>query len=123
MTQENLEMRLAGNPNFTARSTTGTTRPRRFVTPRIQIGVLGTVVTASYSMISLTFPIPIAYSSPAVRKVRYCTVLKGDWSLPRFDAPIEFHSSRFWRLHRAPGFTRAASPEPRPSSIQDQKGA
>src|SRR5579863_8303146 len=87
MMQENLEMLLNGNPNFAARSTTGTTRPRRLVTPRIQIGVFGTVVTVSYSTISVTFTILIAYSSPAVKKVRYCAVLRGScffWS----DAPI-----------------------------------
>src|SRR5579862_6749541 len=88
MMQENLEILLEGNPNFTARSTTGTTLPRKFVTPRIQIGVFGTVVTASYSMISLTLTMLIAYSSPAVRKVRYCTVLRGSWFFSWLSAPI-----------------------------------
>src|SRR5579872_298837 len=85
--QENLEMLLAGNPNFTARSTTGTTWPRRLVTPRIQMGVLGTVVTASYSTISLTLAMLMAYSSLAVKKVRYCTLLTWGWC-SFFDAPI-----------------------------------
>src|SRR5580658_1264644 len=88
MMQENLEIPLAGNPNFTARSTTGTTLPRKFVTPRIHGGVLGTVVTHSYSMISLTFTMAIAYSSRAVKKVRYCTVLGAMLPFSWFDAPI-----------------------------------
>src|SRR5580698_1917704 len=88
MMQENFVTRLDANPNFTARSTTGTTLPRRLVTPRIQVGVLGTVVTASYSTISLTFTMLIAYSSPAVKKVRYCTVLGASWLFSWFDAPI-----------------------------------
>src|SRR5271170_2494798 len=100
MMQENLEISLAGIPNFTARSTTGTTLPRRLVTPRIQTGVLGTVVTASYSMISRTFTIAMAYSSPAVKKVRYCTVLGGScffpWSDGRIGSLLKF---LFCRLH------------------------
>src|ERR1700733_8856428 len=86
MMQENFEMPLAGNPNFTARSTTGTTLPRRLVTPRIHIGVLGTVVTDSYSTISVTFTMLIAYSSPAVINVRYCTALRGSWFFPGLEA-------------------------------------
>src|SRR5580658_8478684 len=95
MMQENLEIALAGSPNFTARSTTGTTLPRRFVTPRIQIGVLGTVVTASYSTISLTFTMLIAYSSLAVKKVRYCTVLKGSWYFPLLETLLDTRSDGF----------------------------
>src|SRR5579862_395548 len=86
MMQENLEMRLSVNPNFTARSTTGTTAPRKLVTPRIQLGVLGTVVTASYLTISFTFPILTAYSSPAVRNVRYCTAGSEGCSFSCFEA-------------------------------------
>src|SRR5215472_4562112 len=63
---------LAGRPNLTARSTTGTTLPRRLVTPQIQGGVFGTAVTVVYSMISFTLSRSKAYSSPAVKKVRYC---------------------------------------------------
>ena len=59
-----------GTPNFTARSTTGTTPPRRLKTPRIQGGVRGTRVTTPYSMISRTRRIPRAYSSPATWKLR-----------------------------------------------------
>src|SRR5208282_1037393 len=107
MMQENLEMPLAGRPNLTARSTTGTTRPRRLVTPRIQTGVLGTVVTASYSTISLTFTMLMAYSSPAVMKVRYCTAFRGSWFFRWSDAfdvskfeVIFFSFLAFLRAHR-----------------------
>ncbi len=65
---------LAGNPNLTARSMTGTTLPRRFMTPRTHGGVAGTRVTASNSMISLTLRIPIANSFPARKKPRYWVV-------------------------------------------------
>src|SRR5579862_1201196 len=88
MTQENLPMRLGGNPNFTARSTTGVTLPRRLVTPLIHAGVLGTVVTVSYSMISRTLTMLMAYSSPAVKNVRYCVLLAGSCVFPGFVAPI-----------------------------------
>jgi hypothetical protein len=59
------------------------------VTPRIHTGVLGTVVTASYSTISVTFTILIAYSSAAVIKVRYCTAFTGSWFLPGLEAELE----------------------------------
>src|SRR5215467_7717958 len=59
-------------PNLTARSTTGTTFPRRLMTPRIHEGVFGTEVTVSYPIISFTRKMLIAYSSSARRKVRYC---------------------------------------------------
>src|SRR5579859_2608439 len=59
-------------PNFAARSTTRTTLPRRLKTPRIQCGVRGTRVTVSYSRISFTRSTGTAYSSPAIRKVKYC---------------------------------------------------
>src|SRR5688500_1917544 len=69
---------LAGRPNFTARSTTGTTLPRRLITPRIHSGVRGTRVTAWYWMISRTRNTPTAYSSSPTRNVRYW----GCWALP-----------------------------------------
>src|SRR5215467_1948320 len=73
--QESFVIALGGRPNLTARSTTGTTLPRRLVTPRIQDGVFGTAVTVVYSMISFTLSRSKAYSSPAVKKVRYCFAL------------------------------------------------
>src|SRR5208337_2529208 len=99
MMQENFDVPLAARPNFTARSTTGTTVPRRFVTPRIQTGVLGTVVIASYLTISFTFPMLTAYSSPAVKKVRYCTTLREGCSLFWLEASI-FHSLHSCRTLR-----------------------
>src|SRR5579863_6106425 len=77
MMQENLVTVLIVNPNLTAKSTTGTTVPRKLVTPRIHAGVLGTIVTASNLTISFTLPILTPYSSPAVKKVRYCTTVPG----------------------------------------------
>ena len=53
-TQVRLVTRVAARPNFTARSTTGTTLPRRLMTPRMHGGASGTRVTVSYSMISRT---------------------------------------------------------------------
>src|SRR5689334_13521947 len=63
---------VSSRPNFMARSTTGTTAPRKLMTPLTHLGVFGTVVTVSYSMISFTLRMPMAYSSLARRKVRYC---------------------------------------------------
>src|SRR5512133_393474 len=64
-------MVLAGRPKVSARSMTGTTRPRRFRTPCTHAGIDGTRVTTSYSMISLTRRMPTAYSSPPMKKLRY----------------------------------------------------
>ncbi len=61
-----------GSPSFTARSTTGTTLPRRLMTPRMYGGVVGTRVTMPYSMISLTLSTPTAYCSSKRKNVRYC---------------------------------------------------
>ncbi len=66
-----LVIAISGSPSFTARSTTGTTLPRRLMTPRMLGGVVGTFVTTSYSRISRTRRMPIAYSSPATWKPRY----------------------------------------------------
>src|SRR6185503_20176162 len=52
-----------GRPNLIARSRTGTTWPRRLMTPRIQEGTPGTLVTLSSPMISRTWRMPRAYSS------------------------------------------------------------
>src|SRR4051812_28769637 len=57
--------------NFTDRSTTGTTLPRRLMTPRTHSGIFGTFVITSHSMISFTFRRLTAYSSPPIRNVRY----------------------------------------------------
>ena len=56
---------LATRPNLNAKSTTGTTLPRRLMTPRIDGGVCGTLVSVPYGMISFTRRMPMAYSSPA----------------------------------------------------------
>ena len=69
--QVRLVTTLSGSPNFVVRSTTGTTRPRRLMTPRMLRGVVGTFVTVSYSRISRTRRIPIAYSSSPTKKPRY----------------------------------------------------
>ena len=47
MTQVHRVTGLSGMPNFCARSTTGTTLPRRLMTPRTQRGVEGTLVTVA----------------------------------------------------------------------------
>lgn len=44
-------------PNRALRSTTGTTEPRRLMTPRRNDGIIGTVVTWLYSMISRTLSV------------------------------------------------------------------
>ena len=56
----------------TARSITGTTRPRRLMMPRMNSGIIGTSVVARYSMISLIETIATPKSSPVTEKVRYC---------------------------------------------------
>src|SRR5262245_6862290 len=66
------EISEGGSPNFTARSSTGTTLPRRLMTPRTQPGVRGTRVTAPYWRISRTRRMPSAYSSVPIPNVRYC---------------------------------------------------
>src|SRR3954453_10613677 len=59
-------------PKRTARSTTGSTVPRRFSTPRTQAGMAATRVRVENSMISLTRRIVSAYSSAPRWNVRYC---------------------------------------------------
>jgi hypothetical protein len=81
MMQVRLVIGEAGRPILAAKSTTGTTLPRRFITPRMQAVVPGTRVTLSYSMISFTRRIPTPYSSPQMRKVRYCPGSAIGWSL------------------------------------------
>ena len=64
-------MGVSRMPNFAARSTTGRTSPRRLSTPRIQRGVVGTFVIVPQRMISFTCRMPMAYSSPSMKKLRY----------------------------------------------------
>src|SRR5262245_7619394 len=79
---------LGVRPNFTARSTTGTTLPRRLITPRMKRGALGTVVTVSYSMISFACRIPTPYSSSPTQNVRYW-VCSGSAAVVVMSAPLE----------------------------------
>ena len=72
MMQVRLVTALSGRRNLQARSTTGTTLPRRLITPRMKAGVEGTRVTTPCSMISRTRSTAIAYSPPASENVRYC---------------------------------------------------
>jgi len=71
-TQVVFVMAVSPRPNFTARSTTGTTLPRRFITPRIQAGVVGTGVNVSNSKISRRRRMFTAYSAPPRKNVRHC---------------------------------------------------
>jgi hypothetical protein len=61
----------AGIANFSRRSTTGITLPRRLITPRTNSRVRGTRVISMRPMISLTFRISSPYSSFAIWKVMY----------------------------------------------------
>src|SRR5579864_4397894 len=70
---------LGGKRNLIARSITGTTFPRRLMTPRTHCGVFGISVTTSYSMISFTFSRLTAYSSPPIMNVRYCWTASAAW--------------------------------------------
>ena len=65
-----------GSPNFTARSTTGTTLPRRLMTPRMYGGVVGTLVTIAVLDDLLDAQHATAYCSSARKNVRYCAA---DW--------------------------------------------
>jgi len=67
----------ASRLNRRRRSTTGMTFPRRLMTPLTNSGVWGTGVMFIIPMISLTFRIPIPYSSPASEKVRYLPSFAG----------------------------------------------
>jgi hypothetical protein len=63
-----------GRPKRAARSITGTTAPRRLITPRIESGIIGTSVMPLNSMISFTAMIPMPNDSPPSMKVRYCLI-------------------------------------------------
>ena len=64
-------------PSFTARSTTGTTLPRRLNTPRTHAGMPGTRVTVSCSMISFTLQDAERVLLPGEEKLRYCVDAAG----------------------------------------------
>src|SRR5215471_4538019 len=61
----------ASNPNFSRRSITGITRPRRLMTPRTWLGICGTCVMSIALMISRTFSTGRPYSSTPSANVRY----------------------------------------------------
>jgi hypothetical protein len=67
--QLRLPMVLCARPKR-AKSITGTTAPRRLITPRTQSGIMGTVARLPYSMISLMCRMPTAYCSSPSIKVR-----------------------------------------------------
>ena len=60
-----------GRASLIARSTTGSTRPRTLVTPRMHAGVEGISVVDLYSMISRTFRTGTPKRSPPSAKVMY----------------------------------------------------
>src|SRR5471030_2003016 len=68
--QERLPMVLTPRPKRADRSSTGTTAPRRLMTPRTQSGIIGTVARLPYSMISLMCRMPTANCSWPSIKVR-----------------------------------------------------
>ena len=59
-TQVRREIAVSLRPKRTARSITGTTAPRRFITPRMKAGISGTWVSVVYSRISLMARMPMA---------------------------------------------------------------
>ena len=61
---------VGARPNLAEMSTTGTTRPRRLITPRMNDGIIGTVVRLRNSMISVTSRIGSAKVSPRSTKLR-----------------------------------------------------
>ena len=61
-------------PKHSRRSTTGTTLPRRLMTPAMNSGVLGIAVMGVRSSTSLTFATSVAKTSLPSLKVRYCRV-------------------------------------------------
>ena len=61
-------------PNFSLMSTTGTTLPRRLITPRMNSGVRGTFVIVVKSRTSRTFEMSSAKTSSSSLNVRYCVV-------------------------------------------------
>jgi hypothetical protein len=69
-TQLRLLMLLGLRPKRADRSITGTTAPRRLITPRTQSGIIGTVARLPYSMISLMCRMPTEYCSSPSMKVR-----------------------------------------------------
>ena len=72
MMQVLLVTAVAGLPKRADKSITGTTAPRRLITPRMQAGIIGTSVRLAYQMISLMHKMLMENISPPSRKVRYC---------------------------------------------------
>lgn len=68
--QLRLVMALGLRPKRADRSITGTTAPRRLITPRTHAGIIGTVARLPYSMISLMCRMPTANCSSPSMKVR-----------------------------------------------------
>ncbi|MBA7588535.1 hypothetical protein ES708_30594 [subsurface metagenome] len=66
---------VADIPNFSLRSTTGTTLPLRLITPRMKSGVCGTLVMLLNSKTSWARETSTVYSSLSRLKVRYCLVV------------------------------------------------
>ncbi len=62
---------VAPRSNRMARSITGTARPRRLITPRMNGGIIGTTVRFRYSRISSTWKMSSAYASSFSVNVRY----------------------------------------------------
>jgi len=62
------------------KSITGTTAPRRLITPRMHSGIIGTSVRPSYSMISLMPRMPMANISVPSMNVRYCLCSAAAWA-------------------------------------------
>ncbi len=87
-TQVRFVVALDGRPKRACRSITGTTAPRRLITPRTHAGIIGTSVTPWYSMISLMLRMPIANCSSASMNVRY-------WS---GSAPAGVATAAGWRV-------------------------
>ena len=59
------------SPNLSRMSTTGTTLPRKLITPRMKSGVRGTLVMDVNSRTSRTFAMSTANNSWSSLKVRY----------------------------------------------------
>ena len=72
ITQVSMVFSMGDSPSLTRRSTTGTTCPRRLMTPRMKSGVRGTLVTLVNARTSRMRWMSIANSSRYSMKVKYC---------------------------------------------------
>ena len=63
---------VGGLPKRADKSITGTTAPRKLMTPRMHAGIIGTSVRLAYQMISLIAKMLRENISPPSMKVRYC---------------------------------------------------